>query len=318
MATVRNWANIGLIPMYIRLTKRQRKKMIQRKKQWEALHKLRAPTIRELAELVAKNVPEEPPVVRFGFFAEYKILPISCFRERLDFQMELDENALREKRQGRFTDWPEDALVEAAAVWATKYLSRDSKGNTIPPKSVTPETIANVQIIARDVYAHPHPFYRITDRMIDSLWPDDPFTYEDVEMKLVSDEKLNHLTRTYIAAVEKAGRRISVKEPKRVILKQEIERIHARPRNPESKLIVERMLAQLPQKIGREPTPEERKRAKQAYQKLAKGTSPVVCSTLNIDLKSTGAGCDEIELWVREPGKKWLDSRKLAMRCARS
>jgi hypothetical protein len=307
--------------MYVRLTKRERKKMIQRKRHRALLSELHAPTLRELSELAAKNVPEEPPAVPFGVFDEpHKILPISCyltehFGSSEEFGSDREGRRRGEKLQGRVTDWSDDALVETAAVWATKHHNRDCKGNAIPPKSVTPHIIGTAQLTARDAYVSPHPYYRITDRMIDSLWPDDPFTYRDVEMKLVPDNKLNQLTCAYIAAVEKARRGISVKEPKRVILKQEIfEREHAHPKDPGSKLIVERMLAQLPQKIGREPTLEEKKRAKQAYQKLVKGTSPVVCSTLTTDLKSTDAECDEIELWVCESGKKWLDSRKLAIR----
>jgi hypothetical protein len=200
-----------------------------------------------------------------------------------------------------------------------KECNRDCKGNTIPPKAVTPETIGNVQLIAREAFLHPHPFYRITDRMIDGLWPDDPLTYNDVEMKLVSDEKYNQLTCAYIAAVSKARRSIPVREPRRVILKEDIlERDHVRLPESQSKAILDRRLAKLAEKKGRKLTLGEVRLAKRLHEKFVKGTSPIVCSDIDIELEPTDAVCDKIELWVRQPGaKKWMDSRKLVMRCTR-
>jgi hypothetical protein len=318
MDTVRLWANNGLIPMYMRLTKREYKKMIQRERQRDLLLQLRAPSIRELAELIEKNAPKEEPVIRFGVFDEpNKMLPISCYLPE-PFGADEKRKTKPEKRPGRYTEWSKDALVEAAAVWATKHQNRDCKGNAIPPKSVSREIIGTVQLIARDVYKHPHPYYRIKDRMIDGLWPDPPFTYKDVEMKLVRDDKLNQLTRAYIAAVEKARRGISVTGPKRVILKEDIsERDDVHLDESRSKARLDKKLAEAAEKKGQELTRDEVQRIEKFYQNFER-TSAVVCSDISTEIQPTKTNCDEIELWVRQPSSKtWVDSRKLAMRCAR-
>ena len=293
MATVRNWARRGLIPKY---TPHQRKKKLKKL--------------------------DSDSITSFGFFdSPYKIKPISCYRGDTDSSFDGKARRKRKRRPGRFTDWSEDALVEAAAVWAVKYCNRDCKGNVIPWKAVTPATIGTVQLIAREVYSSPHPFYKIAERMIDCRWEDppsfNPFTYKDVEMKLVRDEKRNRLTVTYIAAVEKARRGTPVTEPRRVILKQDIlKRTRVSLRKSESRAILEKMLAQSAQEKGRKLTPDEVRRAERVHEKAANRISPVVCtSPMHIDLEPTNAECDEIELWVRQPGSdEWVDSRKLVMR----
>ncbi len=226
---------------------------------------------------------------------------------------------LQEARLGRLPrDWPEQALEEAAAVWSMRYCNGNvcPKGEKIPPKEVTREWINTVKQFAQDVYVRPHPFYRLIDRMIDDIWPDKPFTYKDVEMKLDKDDTLHRLTVTYIAALEKARRGIPMKQPMRIILKRDIlEREHILLPEFLSKAHLDRMLAKAAKHRGRKLTRDEVRQVKQLHESLGQ-TSPGVSSDLDIDLESTDAGCDGIVLKVRQPGEKeWMDSRKLAMRC---
>jgi len=213
------------------------------------------------------------------------------------------------KLQGRgyASNWSEEALEEAAAVWAMRYCNC----KILSPNAVTPKIIGNVKLIAQAVFIHPHPFYRIIERMIDGLWPDEPFTYKDVEMKLVKDNKFNRLTITYIAALEKARRGISVREPRRMILKQDI-----LERRPVCQVILDRMLAEEAEKRDRKLTRGEVRLVERRYEKAI--VPPGVNFDMDVDLKPTKAECDEIELRVRQLGmKKFVDSRKFAMRRAR-
>lgn len=296
MATVRNWAKKGLIPSYTLTPRKPR-----RKKKIKQPSELRADTTRELAKQFARHFPElnSASVSRFGFYDEpFKILPISCYGQR-ERHTNFDPNLLANARglPGRPTDWSKDALVEAAAVWAMKHCN-----GKILPKAVTPEIIGNVQLIAREVYSSPHPLYRIKERVIDSRWPDDPFTYTDVEMKLVRDDTLHELTVTYIAALEKAWWGISVRQPMRVVLKEDIlERDH--PDLSLSKAMFETRLAREDRRLT--PFLEE------MVERTAK--NPVVQSTICIK-KPTDAKRDEIVLLVRQPGsEEWVDSRKLVI-----
>lgn len=302
MATVRNWAKKSLIPAY---TPKSRHKGRRRKKVQPS--DLRGRTVRELAEQLAKHTLESnsASISRFGFYDEpYKILPISSYLQR-NSAMNADSDRRQTERRppGRRTDWSEDALVETVAIWAMKHCNGNicPKEGGIPPKAVTPEIIGTVQLIARDVYLHPHPFYRIKERMLDGLWPDEPFTYKDVEMKLASDEKLNRLTYAYISAVEKAQRKISVRELRRVVLKEDIfERDYLDPSLSNAVFEIQR---------GRKPTPSLEKLIE------SRAKNPVVRCDIDIDLEATNAECDEIVLLVREPGsEEWVDGRKLVIK----
>lgn len=302
MATVRNWAKLRLIPTY---TPKPRDRG-RRKKKVKQLSDLRGQTIRELAEQLAKQTLESnsTSISRFGIYDEpYKILPISSYLQRNSaMNFDSDKRQTEGRLPGRRTDWSEDALVEAAAIWAMKHCNGKICPNEwkIPPKAVTPEIIGTVQLIAREVYLHPHPSYRIRERMIDSLWPDEPFTYKDVEMKLFSDEKLNRLTHAYISAVEKARRKISVRELRRVVLKEDIfERDYLDPSLSNAVFETQR---------GRKPPPSLEKLIE------SRAKNPVVRCDIDIDLEATNAECDEIVLLVREPGsEEWVDGRKLVM-----
>lgn len=316
MATVRNWEKKGLIPKCTRMTKKERKRQRKLEMSRKLISELHAPTIRELEELVAKNVLEDDPVVPFGFFDEpFKIKPVSGYLGDSDEKIRSvgKPKRKRERCQGYFADCSEDALIETAAVWALKNCNCDCKGkNKIPPKAVTPKIIGTVQLIAREVLTHPHPYYRITERMIDNTWPDNPFTYKDVEMKLVSDDKFNQLTRAYIAAALKARHGFSVIKPMRTILKLEILDRTA----PDERALLATRLAKLAKEKDRKLTPGEVRRAKQAHERIVKGTSDEVRSHMRFELERTDAQYDEIELWVREPGGEWADSRKTAFRAS--
>ena len=302
MATVRNWAKLHLIPTY---TPKPRHRG-RRKKKVKPLSDLRGRTVRELAEQLAKQPLESnsASISRFGIYDEpYKILPISSYLQRNSaMNSDSDKRQTEGRLPGRRTDWSEDALVEAAAIWAMKHCNGliCPKEGKIPPKAVTPKIIGTVQLIAREVYLHPHPFYRIRESMLDGLWPDELFTYKDVEMKLFSDEKLNRLTHAYISAVEKARRKISVRELRRVVLKEDIlERDYLDPSLSNAVSETQR---------GRKPPPSLEKLIE------SRAKNPVVRCDIDIDLEATNAECDEIVLLVREPGsEEWVDSRKLVI-----
>jgi hypothetical protein len=246
-------------------------------------------------------------------------------------RMKKAEDRIQQKgRPGLRSKWPPETVEEATAVWAVKYCNRDYKGNVIPPKAVTPETIGKVQRIARDMRSSPHPLYKIKERMIDSRWPDDPFTYKDLEMKLDRDDRLHRLAVTYIAAVEKARRGISVEEPKRVVLKRYLRNRWLKEPFSDEMLSRRRetyyaALERAPEGIPGEPTEVALKQdipKRQLPQRDQKPPTPhlaftpqmVVDSRVDVDLEPTNAECDEIVLLVRQPGsEEWVDSRKLVM-----
>ena len=92
-------------------------------------------------------------------------------------------------------------------MWSMKYYNGNvcPKEEKILPKAVTLEWINAVKQFAKHVYVSPHPFYRLTDRMIDDIWPDDPFMYKDVDMKLDKNDTLHRLTVTILAPWKRHG-----------------------------------------------------------------------------------------------------------------
>jgi hypothetical protein len=282
MTTLRNWAKKGLIPTYtpISKTKRRRKKGVKQPSD------LRASSIRELGKLATKWFPEyDRSVPRFGLPGKRnKMLPISCYARR-DLTVPVTTSR---RLRGRPTDWSYDAFVEAAAVWAMKHCGEMSF------RAVTPELIAQVQLIAREFYASPLPLYKIRERLINSRWPVSPFTYEDVEMKLARDDTINRLTVTYITALEKTWWGLPVQEPARVTFKQDI---------------AQEAL----------PKPAQQNQARDSDQKLTTDTKktavePPISRVMSAE-KPVRAEHDEIVLLVRQPGSdEWTDSRTFVMR----
>ena len=225
------------------------------------------------------------------------------------------EDRIRQKGlPGLRSKWPPEAVEEAAAVWAVQYHNRDCKGNAVS-LSVTPKILETVRLIANS----PRPYYKIRDdrMMPDMRWPDvlsDPFTYRDLETKLAKDDKIHRLAVTYIAALEKARRGISVREPKLVVLKQDV--LESRHLTPFEKSRVKTLNARRKPILrkGQELTPAAERLHEKIVERYLERAS-ISCVQMDIDLEPTDATCDEIVHKVRRLGsKRWVDSRKYAIR----
>lgn len=123
-------------------------------------------------------------------------------------------------KKGRAASWSENAVIEAAAVWAIRH-------NKITNKAPSKKLIPYIKHSVLHVYEYPTAVY--TPPVTDSNDPTQRATYRDVKMTLPYDRYKNievpqpdetmwhFLLTTWIAAEEKAKRRYPVNEKVQVI-----------------------------------------------------------------------------------------------------
>jgi len=115
-------------------------------------------------------------------------------------------------RPGRYSAWPPKTVEEAAAVWAVRH------NGIKKPKTITNETIHQIKKIAKRVYMFPVASYELPQNIrLTGPNPQITYSYTSYKMKVVDDDELNGMIETWIAAREKARRKIAISQPKKVV-----------------------------------------------------------------------------------------------------
>jgi hypothetical protein len=116
-----------------------------------------------------------------------------------------------QKGRGKASEWPEEALEEAAAVWAVRHHSHT--------KRLSPEVIKHINAVADHLYMSPLAYYTLPS-VVGPLLKFGQIPYEDVIVRFAADEfpvldlvpgknsaqkidLLNSLIATWIVAREK-------------------------------------------------------------------------------------------------------------------
>jgi hypothetical protein len=119
-------------------------------------------------------------------------------------------------KSGRAAKWSEEDFLEAAAVWAVSQVS-DNRGH--PPLDLIP----HIKSYAKRQYESPMASYGHSVQPSDDLTSPKEVTREEIRVEFGFPSSLGkqpagwqELLRTWIVAIEKAKRGISIKEPKQV------------------------------------------------------------------------------------------------------